>query len=520
MTVSSFMDAFKKHTAENPIGEGRVYRNESLVRLEPFSGGIHLYWLQALQPKKGAGTRALSLVTTLADVHDVSVTLFASPEPKGKGNISTAALKKFYGAHGFKTASGDGFMKRMPQKIPNLVDTTDAVAETVSARFRSNHRLVAAVERAAFFVALSAMSMDEAKRVLGFQPNENPSKDEVAKAWRKLAMKHHPDRGGNPELMIEVNVAKDILDGTRRPDRTRGPTTGGAPPPPPPPPPRPASPPPPKSEGPKQQYRPDSSKTGNTAIEAARAAGADKLDWLGVFPQKPVGFDGDESTNMTFYHVAVTLHTDADKLNLALISRNERSNINEGKSTTWSVLRQVVSKKETVIVKAIKDLYESNARGVTTTPPRAQTSRFAVTTNVGGNLFEVLQKDFRLVSAPIVSLAAVLSAVGLVPKEKRENAPKTIVEIHYKQMGELGYGDPKVGFAVDGAEPVWINDDDDNKIFRMIVTKVFGPRIYVNQSKVLNRLPKRREFIEHILGNFRSLPKNIRNALEDVLKAS
>lgn len=70
---------------------------------------------------------------------------------------------------------------------------------------------------------LLAMSMDDAKRTLGFKPNESPSKEEVIKAYRAKALANHPDRGGDPEKMVEVNVAKDILEGKAR---AKGPSKG------------------------------------------------------------------------------------------------------------------------------------------------------------------------------------------------------------------------------------------------------------------------------------------------------
>lgn len=67
---------------------------------------------------------------------------------------------------------------------------------------------------------LYAMSMGEAKEVLGFPPSANPSPQEVIKAYRAKAMENHPDRGGDPRKMVEVNVALEILQGKRTDDRT------------------------------------------------------------------------------------------------------------------------------------------------------------------------------------------------------------------------------------------------------------------------------------------------------------
>jgi hypothetical protein len=65
-----------------------------------------------------------------------------------------------------------------------------------------------------------AMSEAEAKDILGFPPMASPSDREVNKALRVMAPQFHPDRGGDPRKMVELNVAADILKGKRQPDGT------------------------------------------------------------------------------------------------------------------------------------------------------------------------------------------------------------------------------------------------------------------------------------------------------------
>lgn len=38
-----------------------------------------------------------------------------------------------------------------------------------------------------------------------------PTREQVEEAYRRLAMKHHPDRGGNPAEMARINSARDRL---------------------------------------------------------------------------------------------------------------------------------------------------------------------------------------------------------------------------------------------------------------------------------------------------------------------
>lgn len=58
---------------------------------------------------------------------------------------------------------------------------------------------------------IQAMSLDEAKRVLGLPAVGTPSADEISKAYKTLALQNHPDRGGDADKMVEINVARDVL---------------------------------------------------------------------------------------------------------------------------------------------------------------------------------------------------------------------------------------------------------------------------------------------------------------------
>lgn len=58
------------------------------------------------------------------------------------------------------------------------------------------------------FVALPAP--EQPWQTLGLS-SSSPTRAEIDEAYRKLAMKHHPDRGGDPQAMARINAARDEL---------------------------------------------------------------------------------------------------------------------------------------------------------------------------------------------------------------------------------------------------------------------------------------------------------------------
>lgn len=66
----------------------------------------------------------------------------------------------------------------------------------------------------------TALTLEDAREILGFPPGYTPSPAELTKAWKTKSFENHPDRGGDPQKMVEVNVAKSILEGKQRPDNT------------------------------------------------------------------------------------------------------------------------------------------------------------------------------------------------------------------------------------------------------------------------------------------------------------
>ena len=128
-------------------------------------------------------------------------------------------------------------------------------------------------ERYAFLML--SMSMTEAKTLLGFDSQDAPSKSEVNRAWKRRIFEKHPDRGGDQSEAVELNVARDILDGKARPTYERG---------------APSAPTQTRYEKPK--------RTGLSFEQAESKAGVPSgVTWLFVTDrQKGSGWSGDESS--------------------------------------------------------------------------------------------------------------------------------------------------------------------------------------------------------------------------------
>jgi DnaJ family protein A protein 2 len=63
------------------------------------------------------------------------------------------------------------------------------------------------------------MGREEATKVVGKQHpldilglTGKPTWDEIKSVYRKLVLKHHPDRGGDPEMFKKVQAAYELLE--------------------------------------------------------------------------------------------------------------------------------------------------------------------------------------------------------------------------------------------------------------------------------------------------------------------
>lgn len=209
------------------------------------------------------------------------------------------------------------------------------------------------------------LTFDDALAMLGFKAGTIPSKEEIQRAYRQMARKYHPDLGGDAEKMVEVNVAKDILDGTRRP------SSGGSSYSPPKPRYEPPKYEPPRYEQPKYEQpkyeRPRYERPSAVVVTFAEAlhdvsipAG---VKWIFITEQMRYSRDymGDESSRYTKGYIALG-QTDTQMVLLLMhhVSRSQ-SYIGGHDSNTWQCTVQTSSLKKgaldpTAAVKGIKGL--------------------------------------------------------------------------------------------------------------------------------------------------------------------
>lgn len=91
-----------------------------------------------------------------------------------------------------------------------VADNLAAIAATLEAmRAIERHGGAAILERA--FTGFTALPAPEQPwQTLGL-PDSHATPEQIEDAYRRLAMKHHPDRGGDANEMARINTARDML---------------------------------------------------------------------------------------------------------------------------------------------------------------------------------------------------------------------------------------------------------------------------------------------------------------------
>jgi hypothetical protein len=95
-------------------------------------------------------------------------------------------------------------------RYDRVADNLAAIAATLDAmRAIERHGGASILDRA--FTGFTALPAPEQPwQTLGIGTSR-PTREEVEDAYRRLAMKHHPDRGGDANEMARINAARDAL---------------------------------------------------------------------------------------------------------------------------------------------------------------------------------------------------------------------------------------------------------------------------------------------------------------------
>jgi hypothetical protein len=96
-------------------------------------------------------------------------------------------------------------------RYPKVQDNLQAIHHIVEARRTEMRHGGLHIVRQTFkgFVALPAPASHDWRKVLGFAPGKQVTATEIDARFRELAAVHHPDKGGKPETMADLNTARD-----------------------------------------------------------------------------------------------------------------------------------------------------------------------------------------------------------------------------------------------------------------------------------------------------------------------
>ena len=101
--TKEFIEDFFDNTQEHPFNrKARIY-GDAVIEIYPVGNEIHLSDILSIQPKSGAGTKAVRFLTALADKHSVKLSLTAKAYSRDKNYVTdTEQLARWYKKLGFE----------------------------------------------------------------------------------------------------------------------------------------------------------------------------------------------------------------------------------------------------------------------------------------------------------------------------------------------------------------------------------------------------------------------------------
>ncbi len=340
-----------------------------------------------------------------------------------------------------------------------------------------------------------SMSLADAKVTLGFPPDANPSSSEVAKAWREMAFKFHPDRGGDPDKMVEINVAKDILEGKQRPSGGSDPWSGSGG--------RPA--------GPARPRGRDEEVSFDEAKNKAGIPGG--VTWQFVTDDIRSGYSSDEMERRAMGFVAYGITDSKHVFVAAEHLRKADYYIGGGPSQDlWSIKSFEYPRKEGEAL-APAWLYGNVVKAVKSFQWVTGKFNSKVVSADGWKLSE------RTPHGKSISIKHWLVNSGLVAEDDPSVAGrKNVVEIQFKKAG---FGtDEKHGIELTiNGRTYPLSERDVSKFtanYEKVLRFIFGTYYYDGSRKVLTRMPavKKKKIFEWMLKVLQDLPTEVSKVLE------
>lgn len=330
---------------------------------------------------------------------------------------------------------------------------------------------------------IKAMSMGEAKETLGFPPSSDPNSQEINKAYRDLAFRNHPDRGGDPTKMVEINVAKDILEGKERPTGGAGyyqgpePPTGYAGPP---------------------REKPEPRKV--SFDEAKSKAGVPQADWKF---KTQTAFSGYGDSKASGFVVCGKL---GDKLVFVAVEHFRAQNAFTGEDVDewWMDSVTASGTFRNVAPKVIRQLY---ARF----PNMSKKYNAKVEILPEGT---ALTKRMLLMRARAVSFKDAMAIIGEIDQNDPWAQRKVTIQIitHSRGLGEHNY-DVEVVVNGKGYKLRKDNADKMQEGYRDVLRLIFGDYYYDDSKKLLTRAKNGPKVMQWMVDNLRGEPDDLIAAL-------
>lgn len=355
---------------------------------------------------------------------------------------------------------------------------------------------------------LLSMSLQDAKAVLGFPQNANPSEAEITKAYRQKAIENHPDRGGSNEKMVEINVAKDILEGKQRPTYDFSTPTPEEPTPPP------AT----RWERPKKEE--------TTFDEAKSKAGIPSgVEWQFVTTtQRGTGYSSDEFHRSDNAWVAYG-KTDNQHVFVGIrhYVKEEYFIGGQGTQDHWFM------KSLDFPIRGEEGLEPAWLYGNVIKALKAAGSEAKFNAKVVDAKGWTFSDKFP--RGGEVSIKHWLANSGAVAEDDaRIQNRKHVIEVRFSRewnekpnLYKITYGKPPHEYTssdFEGIEVIvngkahWLDEKDTSKFLRGFKHAVFGDRLYGGTKKNLTRAKNGKKFLTEMAAHLQSLPADVKKTLE------